>query len=375
MSDGGGENRKDEHCLKKNLGGSTFGNAIAKVAVAQICAGSGFQGFQQFAVQTLSDIAVQYIHNLGKSSQYYANMAGRTECSVFDVLQGLEDLGTGQGFSGASDISHCIGNSGMVHEIIQYVSEAQEIPFAYSVSRFPVHRDRKRTLSFLHGREEPPGEHIPAWLPNFPEPHTYLHLLAQPQNEGPTDPSVDNIENARQQRKSERSSPNLQQRLACNGSGSGWHPVIDNGDGHKGRQATESNPFVDVTLKFGDTEFSSLSLPPKPPEEKAAEQHTGENTYSILETFAPAIEAVKSGLSEAEEGQSRYYLNQRPAVHFKIGVPKKSLGLGMDLSSQSKGFEKTSQWLLKDNEKDDKKRRAEKILKESIENPQELAQL
>ena len=47
----------------------------------------------------------------------------------------------------------------------------------------------------------------------------------------------------------------------------------------------------------------------------------------------------------------------------------------MDLSLQKKGVEGPSNWFGRDEERDDKKRRAEYILRQSMENPQELTQL
>jgi transcription initiation factor TFIID subunit 8 len=47
----------------------------------------------------------------------------------------------------------------------------------------------------------------------------------------------------------------------------------------------------------------------------------------------------------------------------------------LDLSLLKKGEGRTGHWLGRDDERDDKKRRAEYILRQSMENPQELTQL
>jgi transcription initiation factor TFIID subunit 8 len=103
MSNGGRESEREPEkpAAQRKPSGVEFAQAIAKIAVAQICESEGFQTFQQSAIETLSDVAVRYIRDVGKTAHYYANLAGRTECNVFDIIQGLEDLGSAQGFLGA----------------------------------------------------------------------------------------------------------------------------------------------------------------------------------------------------------------------------------------------------------------------------------
>ncbi|KAJ6860918.1 hypothetical protein NC651_037100 [Populus alba x Populus x berolinensis] len=91
--------------------------------------------------------------------------------------------------------------------------------------------------------------------------------------------------------------------------------------------------------------------------------------------FYANLAAMKSRFCYSEEGQKKVLLNQRPAVQFKIQVGKNSLAGAPDLSPQKIGVEKISKWFGKDSENDDNKRRAEKILKQSMENPSELGEL
>ncbi|CAL5370736.1 unnamed protein product [Camellia sinensis] len=58
---------------------------------------------------------------------------------------------------------------------------------------------------------------------------------------------------------------------------------------------------------------------------------------------------------------------------FKFGIGKKSSGTSVSLRNE--GIDKITSRFKDNNEKDDKKSRAEQILKESMENPQELVQL
>lgn len=380
MSDGGRESGRehDKPAPQRKTGGDEFAQTIAKIAVAQICETEGFQTFQQSALETLSDVAVRYIRDIGKTANFHANLAGRTECNVFDIIQGLEDLGFAQGFLGASDIEHCLVSSGTVREIAQCVSEGEQIPFAYSLPQFPVVKEWKLTPSFSQIEEEPPGEHIPTWLPAFPDPSTYAQSPAR--NERMAEPPTTTIELEKQHRKAERSLLNLHQRLACNGLEG--PSSVDPGDAAKAKQAVESNPFLAAPLQFGEKGVSSVNLPAKTKlsnevtiENPVAKNHYTDNHVSVIEAFAPDIEALKSRLCDSVEGQKKVLLNSRPTVQFKISNGKKSFGAMLDLGLHNNGFEETTHWFGRENEKDDKKKRAEKILKESMGNAQELDHL
>ncbi|KAF8399607.1 hypothetical protein HHK36_015476 [Tetracentron sinense] len=340
MSDGGGESGKEnEQIVNRKSGGGDFGQVIAKIAVGQICESVGFQGFQQSALKVLSDIAIRYLCGLGKTAHFYSNLAGRTECNIFDIIQGLEDLES-HGFSGASDVNHCLAGSGAIREIIRYMCLAEEIPFARPIPHFPVIRNRKPTQSFLQIRETPAAKHVPAWLPAFPDPRTDIHTPLW--NERATDSGTNKIEEKRQQRKVEWSLLSLQQRLACNGLAA--PASVDTGDVGKAKGATESNPFLAPPLQFGEKDVVHVSIPAKLSNETAVEKRV-----SVLDTFTPTIEEPKSGFCDLGDGNRKCLQNK--------DADRTTLGYAMD------------------DEKDDKKRRAEQILKESKENPRELAQL
>ncbi|KAK9291177.1 hypothetical protein L1049_009365 [Liquidambar formosana] len=375
MSDGGGADsrrqnqpqQRDDPAARR-AGADEFGRAVSKIAVAQVCESVGFQSFEESALEALSDVAVRYLRDLGKTAAFYANLAGRTQCNVFDVVQGLEDLGSSEGFSGASEVGHCAAESGTVRQLVEYVGSAEEVPFAQPVPRFPVIRDRKMVPSFMQMGETPTGKHIPAWLPAFPDQHTYIHTPVW--NERATDPRADKIEQARQRRKAERSLLSLQQRLLCNGSAAPSGSAVESGDHVKELQADESNPFLASPFQTGEKDVSPVVLPAKLSSEAVVENHV-----SVLEAFAPAIEAVKGGISDLVDNEKRALPDKRPAVNFKFGTGKKLLGESLGLSLRNKGVAKPSSWIGRDEERDDKKRRAELILRQSMENPQELTQL
>ncbi|XP_072951365.1 transcription initiation factor TFIID subunit 8-like [Typha angustifolia] len=363
MSDGGRESGRDNQndSRKSNLSGGSdeFGRAVSKIAVAQILETSGFQSAQRSAIDALADVAIRYICDLGKAARFYANLSGRTSCNVFDVIQGLEDLSSSQGFSAASDVHHCLVNSGVVRDIASFVSTEEEIPFARSIPKFPIARTPKAAPSFAEVGEAVGGKHIPEWLPAFPDPHTYIHTPVW--NKRTTDPRADMVEQVRQRRKAEMSLLNLQQRLASNNP-AGFTPLIEV-DADKGKQVVGSNPYLAPPLPYGEKEVSEVAIPSEAPSNKRP---------SVLETFAPAIEAAKSGVLSADDMEKKCLPSQRPTVHFKFGIDKKSIALPLSSSALD---DKKDSWFLRDDERDDKKRRAEMILKEAMENPQELAQL
>ncbi|KMZ71979.1 hypothetical protein ZOSMA_171G00600 [Zostera marina] len=366
MSDGDGEGGRDgESIPSKNIitGEDEFSRAISTIAVAQLCELTGFQGsIQRSAIDVFSDIAIRYIYDLGKTSKFYAGISGRTDCNVFDILQGLEDLGSSYGFTGASNIGRCLANSGVFHELTRYMSTVEEISFAQSIPRYPIHRCRRSVPSFQQISETSPGKHIPNWLPAFPDPHTYIQTPIW--NEKARDPKGDKIKQAKQRRKAELSLLNLRKRLANVNS-----EAVNQGSSEMDKQASlvsAVNPFLAKALQFGEKEVSQLVYP-----DETAAQET-----SVDVDLAPVIEeALKSNAQEPNNSGSNGQPRKRMTVQFKVGTDKKTLTTNFLLGTKRSG-ESTSTWLLRDDDrKDDKKRRANVILKESMENPHELHQL
>ncbi|OIW17320.1 hypothetical protein TanjilG_22432 [Lupinus angustifolius] len=379
MSNGGGKigrQLEQPNTWRRKVDGEDFSRAIAKIAVAQVCETGGFQAFQQSAIEMLSDVGFRYILNIGKSAYHYANLAGRAECNIFDVIRGLEDMGSVQGFIGASDSDHCIESSGIVREIVQFVNEAEPIPFAHPIPRFPIVKERVLTPSYLQRGEEPPEEHIPAWLPAFPVPQT--HSESPTGNGKGTEPHATKFDNERENGKVERPLLNLQQQMVSNMYEKST--LIDPADAEANKVAVEGNPFLAAPLRIGDKEVASIAPPSKlfnvvAKDNPVVENFVEDKSFSVLETFAPAIEAMKSTCYDSEEDRTKVLLNKKPTVRFKIGMQNKFLGSSSRLSHQREEHQKTLPWFTMEDEKDDKKRRAEKILRESLENSDLLVQL
>lgn len=326
MSDGCGESKRNQgkyHAKGKN--NDEFALAVAKVAVAQVCETTGFQAFQQSALEMFSDVAVRYIQSVGKAARSYANSNAREESNAFDIIQGLEDLGSGLGFAGASDVDHCLASSGVIREMVHYVEDCSDVPFAYSLPRLPVVKDREAAPSFRLKGEEPPFDHIPSWLPAFPDPETYGHLATV--DVGKTVSQSEKIEPVMQQKKSESPVLNLHAQVACNGFQA--PSSADGRDSAKSSEEAIRNPYLASPLHIGEKQVSQIVLPSKFPvgldgKIPAMEKHVGKHV-SVVEAFAPAIEAVKTSLHDLEDTQKNV-TSQRPAVHFRIGSGKKTFG-------------------------------------------------
>ncbi|XP_076929173.1 uncharacterized protein LOC143593428 [Bidens hawaiensis] len=319
MSDGGGGESVIEiesRVSKRRRKNDDFAQAVARIAVAQICESIGFQGFQESALETLSAVACRYIREIGKASGFYADLAGRTECNVFDVIQGLEDLNLSQGFVGASDRDNCLSGSGIVKEISQYVNLTEEIGFAYSVPSFPISKERKSTPSFLQAGETPPTDDIPFWVPKFPDPETYTKSnLASSAEETQIQP--DKID--QEQKVLEPLPSKLEQFRARSDS---VFPVIVEPGNVSGNERV-NNPFLAVPLKPGEKEVSLVLLPAKLKEEDMVQNYG--NHVSGLDTVGPECQEVRGGGNETDKGSKEVVFNDRPRVQMKFHIGKKVL--------------------------------------------------
>ncbi|CAH1420950.1 unnamed protein product [Lactuca virosa] len=317
MSDGGGgESSKDiESALKKRRKNDEFPQAIARIAVAQVCESVGFQGFQQSALDTFSDVACKYIREIGKTSNFYANLAGRTECNVFDIIQGLEDLSLSQGFLGASDRDHCLSGS--------------------------VIKERKLTPSFLQSGETPPTDIIPPWLPKFPDSNTYISIPPAITEETRMIPN--RVE--QEQRILEQPSSKLEQNLTRNES------------------EFPNNPFLSVPLQPGEKEVSFVSIPSKLKEEDENEVQNHSswgNHVSSLDIVLPNQAVNQNSGCDTEEGSRKVLLNNRPSVQMKFHIPKEPLDTAHTQHNE-KGKAEVVSWFVNDEKE---KITTEKLLKE-----------
>ncbi|KAJ7298811.1 hypothetical protein O6H91_17G037900 [Diphasiastrum complanatum] len=296
------------------------------------------------------------------------------------------------------DASQPLSNSTALREIMKYVEYAEEVPFARPLPHFPVPKKRTLAPSFAQLGEEPPGPHIPAWLPAFPDPHTYRSTPVW--NEMKSDLTADKLEQARQRRRAERSLISLHQRLSSTGDGiSGSRALFPassfeipqavsreqesmlskmqdaegtQGKG-KGKRSTAShNPFLSPPLPPGAREVSPVSF--RPLKEILAKKDSFEQqrSLSLLDAFAPVLNAVNIPSKDAEPSKdtrksSVLDAKDRPPVFLTFDFGRKAhskamaaqLSLGARTQNLRKGKGKA---VLQEEDKDEKKKRAEQIL-------------
>lgn len=330
-----------------------FSHAAAKAAVAQVCDSVGYEHFKVPALESLAGFALQYILQLGKTATSFANLTGRSQCNVFDIILALEDL-TGNGDEGVSSESCSLGRSVKLREIIDFVNSSEEVPFPQPLPRFPVaisDRSKKMIPSFVEIGETPPGNHIPLWLPAFPDPHTYKETPMW--IERASDPRGDKIEQARQRRKAERALLSLQRKLVCKIS--------------SGNRVWGDMDAVKEELRGDEGELRSVS--PSISGEKV--ESLNRDGLSVVEAFAPAMEAARDGFCSEVHTE---WKTKKPVVLSKLRTEKKFLGEPLDLSLQVKGEDRPLSF-VRDEDRDDKRRRAEFILRQCMENPVDLNQL
>ncbi|KAL0744634.1 hypothetical protein Bca4012_086147 [Brassica carinata] len=318
MSNGAGASGRSQNREKRKLfQGNDFTYVIARMAVAQICEsvevnmyqasqareGLRFSSFQESALDKLTSVAVQYIQSIGKSAQVYADVAGRVESNSLDVVQALEDLGSGVGFAGVSDTDRCLADSSVVKDVIRYTGEAGEMPFVYALPRFPIHKEKRLAPRFYEVGVEPPEEHIPVWLPAFP---------------GAIEGEVANKENG-------PSLPSIQHSF--NGS----ELLKSPDDVRKSTGEMEGNPFLTAPLRFVEKEVSTVFRPL---------ELSNNHRVPVLEASTPSDDInKKNGLAESEAGEKKGGAGpQQTLLRFKIGTLKRPSCLAIKRSVQEQGW-------------------------------------
>eukprot|EP00959_Pyramimonas_sp_CCMP1952_P161748 3382023-Pyramimonas_sp.AAC.2 len=130
---------------------------------------SGCHGDKKSACDALADVMLRYMSEIGVSVHQSAELAGRTEGNLHDILAAFDELGTN------------------MREVMEYATKAEEVPFARPLPRIPLQKTPRlppsgltwvcctnctKPNSFKDAKEEPPI-HIPAFLPALPDQHTY----------------------------------------------------------------------------------------------------------------------------------------------------------------------------------------------------------
>ncbi|GER43256.1 transcription initiation factor TFIID subunit 8 [Striga asiatica] len=145
---------------------SEFSYRLARVAVAQTCQSMGFTGAQNSALCLLTDVATRYLRSAAKLAAASADLGGRTQTNLADIIAALEDLASVQGFRGLSSVrSVSLFSSAVFKDLIRFVKFTDEIPFARPLPpRRIFFPGRKRKFGGYYC-DEGRWRHVPAWLP------------------------------------------------------------------------------------------------------------------------------------------------------------------------------------------------------------------
>ncbi|KAG6549745.1 hypothetical protein Mapa_008725 [Marchantia paleacea] len=421
--------------------GDEFGRAVAKIGVAQLCEAIGFHAIQRSAGETLADIAIRYLTDLAKAAHFYANLAGRTQCNALDVIMAMEDVGTGPTSASDSNRPLSSSKALQeVIRYVEYSEEipfARPLPhFPVSKKRAappsflqlgetppyphippwlpafpdphtyrstPVWDERKsdprldklelarqrrkaeRSLVSLHLRLSssgatakspvPPDSHLNSSSScGLTVPFTALAAIrasvgnssALPLGRPPPSPALP----SRQQWPPSSEQEAILSKLEAEGQA---------GKGKGKRVAAGQNPFLASPFPPGEKEVSTITSPGQIGDSmgRQGEAEGKVSLPSVLETFAPAIEAAKLGVDSLDAGQGSNILpeakDRRPVLlSFDWGKKARVKALAAQLSvgafKQSPAKEKVKVSAQgKDEEKDDRKKRAEQILAQAME--------
>jgi len=148
---------------------SEFSFAIAKIAVAQICQSAGFKKSENNALETLTAVSTRYLEAIVRAAASFANASNRTDSNLFDLVNGIHDLCSVQGFPGGSALHEDdLLRSSALREIMNFVNLSDKVPFAKSIQCRNV-SDVTIDSGTLMCSSNQTKIHIPRWLPHFPE--------------------------------------------------------------------------------------------------------------------------------------------------------------------------------------------------------------
>lgn len=154
---------------------------VAKTAVAQICHSVGYKRSKYSALETLTNVASKYLEAIARSAASFASASNRTDSNLFDLINGIHDLCSVQGFPGGSvmDKSNLL-SSGALKEIKNFVNLSNEVPFAKPIqcknvsgtpNSEPTIDSETSMCCFQEAKMQ--GLHIPRWLPDLPKESLY----------------------------------------------------------------------------------------------------------------------------------------------------------------------------------------------------------
>ncbi|KAI7842811.1 hypothetical protein COHA_003557 [Chlorella ohadii] len=171
-----------------------YAREAARIAGLALADSAGFDAVQTSCGEILADLLLRYVHEVGAASHHYAELAGRSETNAVDVAMALNDMGTSIG------------------QLRDFMHNSSEVPFEHNISAFPLRKKSRPPPSFYERGETAP-DHIPPWLPAFPDRHTYQATPVYPGQE--KDPQKRQQQLTEQRQLAETATVRLQARLAA----------------------------------------------------------------------------------------------------------------------------------------------------------------
>ena len=138
-------------------GAEAYSRELARAAVAQQGEAAGLEGVQGSAHGALAELLLRHLGEAARTAAGAAAHAGRTGVNLDDVLLAFREMGVDPG------------------QLLRYVREEVEVPFAHPLAPYPVERPRGGVppgLSFRAAETAPPPG-VPPGFPAFPGAHTF----------------------------------------------------------------------------------------------------------------------------------------------------------------------------------------------------------
>ncbi|XP_067915610.1 transcription initiation factor TFIID subunit 3 [Heterodontus francisci] len=126
----------------------SYGRALLRVAVAQICQALGWDSVQVTACDILTDVLNRYIEQLTRGCHRYSELYGRTDPVLDDLGQAFKLMGIS------------------LSELEDYIHNLEPIGFAHQIPAFPV--SKNNVLQFPQPGTKSLGEekeYIPDYMP------------------------------------------------------------------------------------------------------------------------------------------------------------------------------------------------------------------
>ena len=128
-----------------------------KTSIAALALEAGFEKIEGPCLELLTELMQCYMVELAVSTKSFAEVAGRTDPMVTDVISALVEIGSN------------------IEGIITFAKRPNQIPLPRAThGNVP---NESRILQVGQTEAFPPF--VPSHLPSFPDPHTYIRTLTQ----------------------------------------------------------------------------------------------------------------------------------------------------------------------------------------------------